>query len=95
MQLDFLYQLIQLENIFEFQLLLPLASNSLAKGAFIITKLCNCPNKSTFERIACLKSWGVFKDKLKEAKKEEKKSKNQELIASKEDNQFFIIKKEV
>jgi hypothetical protein len=32
--------------------------------------------------------WGVFKDKLEEGKKEEKKDKNQE---NKEDNQFVII----
>jgi len=54
-------------------------------------KLHNRLNKSTFEKIACLKSWGVFKDKLEEAKKEDKKDKNQE---NKEDNQFVIIENE-
>jgi hypothetical protein len=57
-----------------------------------MSKLYNRLNKSTFEMIACLKSWGIFKDKLKEAKKEEKKEekteKNQDY---KEDNQFIII----
>ena len=38
-------------------------------------KLHNRLNKSTFEKIACLKSWGVFKDKLEEAKKEKKRIK--------------------
>jgi hypothetical protein len=57
-----------------------------------MTKLRNRLNKSTFEKIACLKSWGLFKDELEEAKKEgkkeEKKEKNQD---SEEDNQFIII----
>jgi hypothetical protein len=42
--------------------------------------------------IAYLKSWGLFKDELEEAKKEEKKEgekeKNQDL---EENNQFVII----
>jgi hypothetical protein len=38
-----------------------------------MSKLRNRLNKSTFEIISCLKSWGLFKDKLEEAKKEEKK----------------------
>jgi hypothetical protein len=38
--------------------------------------------------ISCLKSWGLFKDELKEAKKEEKKEKNQDF---EENNQFIII----
>jgi hypothetical protein len=54
-----------------------------SQGALIITKLRNRLNKSTFKKISCLKSWGVFKDKLEEVKKEEKKDKNQD---SKEDN---------
>ena len=58
-----------------------------SQGALIITKLRNRLNKSTFEKISCLKSQGVFKDEL-EVKKEEKKDKNQD---SKEDNQFVII----
>jgi hypothetical protein len=53
-----------------------------------MTKLRNRLNKSTFEKISCLKNWGVFKDELEEVKKEEKKSNNQ---VSKEDNQFIII----
>ena len=48
-----------------------------------MSKLRNRLNKSTFEIIACLKSWGIFKDELKEAKKEEKTEKNQDY---KEDN---------
>jgi hypothetical protein len=51
-----------------------------------MTKLRNRLNKSTFEIIACLKSWGLFKDELEEAKKE----KNQDL---EENNQFVIIEK--
>ena len=41
----------------------------------------------TFEKTSCLKSQGVFKDELEEAKKEDKKGENQD----KEDNQFIII----
>jgi len=47
-----------------------------SQSALIITKLRNRLNKSTFKRIACLKSWGLFKDELEEAKKEEKKKEN-------------------
>ncbi|PMD51574.1 uncharacterized protein K444DRAFT_544980, partial [Hyaloscypha bicolor E] len=54
-----------------------------SQGALIITKLRNRLNKSTFEIIGCLKSWGLFKDELEEAKKEDKregiKEKNQDL----------------
>jgi hypothetical protein len=42
-----------------------------------MSKLRNRLNNSTFENISCLKSWGIFKDKLEEAKKEEKKGANQ------------------
>jgi hypothetical protein len=57
-----------------------------------MTKLRNRLNKSTFERIACLKSWGLFKDELEEAKKEEKKGEKKEKKQdSEEDNQFIII----
>jgi hypothetical protein len=45
-------------------------------------------NKSTFELISCLKSWGLFKDELEEVKEEEKKGKKRD---SEEDNQFIII----
>jgi hypothetical protein len=43
-----------------------------------MTKLRNRLNKSTFKRIACLKSWGLFKDELEEAKREEKKGEKKE-----------------
>jgi hypothetical protein len=50
-------------------------------------KLRNRLNKSTFERITCLKSWGLFKDELEEAKKEEKKGEKKEKKQdSEEDN---------
>jgi hypothetical protein len=58
-----------------------------SQGALIIPKLRNRLNKSTFEKIACLKSWGVFKDELEEAKKEDKQGKS----LNEEDNQFIII----
>jgi hypothetical protein len=58
-----------------------------SQGALIISKLRNRLNKSTFEKISCLKSWGVFKEELEEVKKEEKKNENSIL---KEENQFFI-----
>ena len=54
-----------------------------SQGALIISKLRNRLNKSTFEIISCLKSWGLFKDELEEIKKEEKKGKKRD---SKEDN---------
>ena len=38
-----------------------------------MSKLRNRLNKSTFELISCLKSWGLFKDELEEAKEKEKK----------------------
>jgi hypothetical protein len=59
--------------------------------ALIISKLRNRLNKSTFEKIICLKSWGVFKDKEEIIKKEENKEKSKLL---EEDNQFFIIERE-
>ena len=43
-----------------------------SQRALVITKLRNRLNKSTFEKISCLKSWGVFKEELEEAKKESK-----------------------
>jgi len=48
-----------------------------------MSKLRNRLNKSTFEIISCLKSWGLFKDELEEIKKEEEKGKKRD---SKEDN---------
>ncbi|PMD52763.1 uncharacterized protein K444DRAFT_543070, partial [Hyaloscypha bicolor E] len=42
-----------------------------SQGALIISKLRNRLNKSTFELISCLKSWGLFTDELEEIKKEE------------------------
>jgi hypothetical protein len=48
-------------------------------------------NKSTFEKIICLESWVVFKDKEEIIKKEENKEKSKLL---EEDNQFFIIERE-
>ena len=62
--------------------------DSFSQGALIITKLYNRLNKSTFEKISYLKSWGVFKDELEEIKKEDKLSEKQ---VSKEDNPFLII----
>jgi hypothetical protein len=53
-----------------------------------MSKLRNRLNKSTFELISCLKSWGLFKDKLEELKEEEEKGKKRD---SEEDNQFIII----
>jgi hypothetical protein len=58
------------------------------QGALVITKLRNRLNRSTFEKISCLKSWGVFKDELEEVKEGDKLSKKQ---VSEEDNQFLII----
>ena len=43
-----------------------------------MSKLRNRLNKSTFEIISYLKSWGLFQDKLEEAKKEEKKREKKE-----------------
>jgi hypothetical protein len=42
--------------------------------------------------ISCLKSWGLFKDELEEAKKDEKKEEKKEKKQDfEEDNQFIII----
>ena len=56
-----------------------------------MSKLRNRLNKSTFKKISCLKSWGIFKDELEEVKKEEKKRANQ---VKEENNQFIIIERE-
>jgi hypothetical protein len=42
-----------------------------------------------FEKISCLKNWGVFKNELEKIKKKLKIGENQVL---EKDNQFFIIK---
>jgi hypothetical protein len=56
-----------------------------------MSKLRNRLNKSTFEIISYLKSWGLFKDELEEVKREEKKKeKREEKNNSKEGNLFFI-----
>jgi hypothetical protein len=55
-----------------------------SQRALIISKLRNRLNKDTFEKIICLKSWGVFKDK------EELEEKEEVLIISIEDNLFII-----
>jgi hypothetical protein len=59
-----------------------------SQGALIMSKLRNRLNKSTFELISCLKSWGLFKDELEEIKKEEQRGKKQDF---EEDNQFIIL----
>ena len=57
-----------------------------------MSKLRNRLNKSTFELISYLKSWGLFKDELEEAKNEEKKGEKKEKNKDfEEDNQFIII----
>ena len=56
-----------------------------------MSKLRNRLKKSTFEMIACLKSWGIFKDEIKEVKEVEKKEKKEKKQDCKEDNQFIII----
>jgi len=61
-----------------------------SQGALINTKLRNRLNKSTFKKIICLKSWGVFINEEEEIKKEENKDKKDKEDVSKEDNQFFI-----
>jgi hypothetical protein len=55
-----------------------------------MSKLRNRLNKSTFEIIPRLKSWGLFKDKLEEVKREEKKKEKKD---SEEGNLFFIEEK--
>jgi hypothetical protein len=59
-----------------------------------MSKLRNRLNKSTFEIISCLKSWGLFKDELEQVKREEKKEeKGEEKNDSEEGNLFFIEEK--
>jgi hypothetical protein len=47
-------------------------------------------NKSTFEKIICLKSWGVFINKEEDIKKEEKQGKKKENKDILIENQFYI-----
>jgi hypothetical protein len=56
------------------------------QGALINTKLYNRLNKSTFEKIIYLKSWGIFINKEKEIKKKENKDKKDKKEVSKKDN---------
>ena len=49
-----------------------------SQGTLIISKLYNRLNKSTIKIISGLKSWGLFKDKLEEVKREEKKKKKKD-----------------
>jgi hypothetical protein len=53
-------------------------------------KLRNRLNRSTFELISYLKSWGLFKDELEEVKREGKKKEKKD---SKEENLFYIEEK--
>jgi hypothetical protein len=57
-----------------------------SQGALINTKLRNRLNKSTFEKIIYLKSWGVFINEEEEIKREENKDKKDKEEVSKEDN---------
>ena len=57
-----------------------------------MSKLRNRLNKSTFEIISCLKSWGLFKDELEEVKREGKKKEKKD---SEEGNLFFIEKSSI
>ena len=64
-----------------------------SQGALIISKLRNRLNKDTFEKIICLKSWGVFKDEEEEEEEEEdkeKEGKKDKKTISLEDNLFII-----
>ena len=65
-----------------------------SQDALINTKLRNRLNKSTFEKIICLKSWGVFNNEEEQAKEEEIATKNEQIEVFEKDNQFFIIPKE-
>ena len=47
-----------------------------SQGALIIIKTCNRLNKSTFNKISYLKSWGLFKEEEEEDKKQEKNKEN-------------------
>ena len=55
-----------------------------SQGALIISKIRNRLTKDTFEKIICLKSWGVFKDEEENSEEIEKKN------ISLEDNLFII-----
>ena len=55
-----------------------------SQGALIISKIRNRLNKDTFEKIICLKSWGVFEDE----EEEDEELGKQEI--SLEDNAFVI-----
>jgi len=73
---------------------LAISKRFFSQGALINTKLRNRLNKNTFEKIICLKSWGVFKNEEEEVKKEEKVIKKKQIEVSEADNQFFLIPRE-
>jgi hypothetical protein len=61
-----------------------------SQGALINTKLCNRLNKSTFEKIICLKSWGVFINEEEEVKKTEKEQESKGKKDLELDIEFFL-----
>jgi hypothetical protein len=63
------------------------------QGALINTKLRNRLNKSTFEKIICLKSWGIFINEEEEIKKAEKEQELKEKKDFGPENQFFLPEK--
>ena len=70
-----------------------LASVFFSQGALINTKLRNRLNKSTFEKIICLKSWGVFINEEEEIKKEEKAKELKKEEDFEAENRFFLPEK--
>ena len=63
------------------------------QGALINTKLRNRLNKITFEKIICLKSWGIFINEEEEIKKAEKEQELKEKKDFEPENQFFLPEK--
>ena len=49
-----------------------------SQGALINTKLRNRLTKPTFEKIICLKSWGIFRNEEEEVKEKEEMLKKEE-----------------
>lgn len=51
-----------------------------SQEALIISKQRNRLNKDTFEKIICLKSWGVIKEEIKEDKEEIKEEEKENIF---------------
>ena len=68
-------------------------SRFFSQGALINTKLHNRLTKPTFEKIICLKSWGIFRNEEEEVKEKEEMLKKEE--KNKEDKDIEDISEQL